>query len=272
MPTRYLKESITESDDIDKLSPFEETVFYRLIVIVDDFGRMDGRLNILRSRLFPLKSPKEMTEKHIDDALKALADVGLVQRYTVNGKPFLWLTGWFSHQKPRAIKSKYPGPDEAEEEQTDTVADTCQQMIADSDKILRNRNRNSNRNSIIEDCTMPAEADTVPEVPASPTVITLVLNTGEEYPITQAMVDQLAPIYPGVNIMAQLNAMKGWRIGNPAKRKTKRGIMAFVTNWLKREQDEASRNRPNGYKPQPKQYQAGPNGVDIQPGENPFRR
>lgn len=268
MPTRYLKESICSSDDIEKLSAFDETVFYRLIVNVDDYGRMDGRLPILRSKLFPLK---DIRDAQIEKALQALSSAELVERYTVCGKPFVRLTGWFKHQNPRAKESKYPGPEDAEED-LHTDAGTCMQMDTDSDKILRNRNRNRNRNSIIEVCTEPADADTVQEVPASPTVITLVLNTGEEYPITQAMVDQLAPIYPGVNIMEQLNAMKGWCIGNPTKRKTKRGIMAFVTNWLKRSQDEASRNRPNGYKPQQKQYQAGPNGVDIQPGENPFRR
>jgi hypothetical protein len=32
--------------------------------------------------------------------------------------------------------------------------------------------------------------------------------------------------------------MKGWLISNPKKRKTKAGIMRFVTNWLSREQDK----------------------------------
>ena len=45
MPNRILKESICRSEEIDSLSWFEEVLFYRLIVICDDFGRYDGRAN-----------------------------------------------------------------------------------------------------------------------------------------------------------------------------------------------------------------------------------
>ena len=55
MPNRIIKESICYSEDINALSAFEETVFYRLIVNCDDYGRLDGRMAFLRSRLFPLK-------------------------------------------------------------------------------------------------------------------------------------------------------------------------------------------------------------------------
>ena len=43
MPNRIIKESICTSENIDQLSPFCETVFYRLIVNVDDYGRIDAR-------------------------------------------------------------------------------------------------------------------------------------------------------------------------------------------------------------------------------------
>ena len=37
--------------------------------------------------------------------------------------------------------------------------------------------------------------------------------------------------------MAELRKMKGWCEGNPAKRKTRRGIVRFVNTWLAKEQD-----------------------------------
>ena len=43
MPNRIIKESVCYSDDLDQLTAFEETVFYRLIVRVDDNGRIDAR-------------------------------------------------------------------------------------------------------------------------------------------------------------------------------------------------------------------------------------
>ena len=47
MPNRIIKETICTSDTIERLTPFEETFFYRLIVNCDDYGRMDARPAIL---------------------------------------------------------------------------------------------------------------------------------------------------------------------------------------------------------------------------------
>jgi hypothetical protein len=77
MPNRIIKESICYSDDIDQLTPFEETVFYRLLVRCDDNGRMDARPAFMRSMLFATKLT--VTEKQVRDATVKLAEVGLIR-------------------------------------------------------------------------------------------------------------------------------------------------------------------------------------------------
>lgn len=108
VPNRILKESICTSESIDQLKPFEETFYYRLIVNCDDYGCMDGREKILKSKLFPLK--ETITVKNISDALGKLASLGLVVRYELDGKPFLFLPTWEVHQQIRAKRRKYPEP------------------------------------------------------------------------------------------------------------------------------------------------------------------
>ena len=54
MGNRILKESIRMSEQIDSLSWFEETVFYRLIVTVDDYGVYHANPVVLAHILFPL--------------------------------------------------------------------------------------------------------------------------------------------------------------------------------------------------------------------------
>ena len=108
MPNRILKESICTSETIDELSAFEETFFYRLIVSCDDYGIMDARPAILKSRLFPLK---EIRLQQIEDALRKLTSAELVSTYEVDGKPFLLMNTWDRHQQIRAARGKYPGPD-----------------------------------------------------------------------------------------------------------------------------------------------------------------
>ena len=108
MPNRILKESICTSDTIDQLNWFEEALYYRLIVSCDDFGRFDGRCAIIKNRLFPLK--ESVTMKSVESALNRLATVGLVALYEVDGRPYLQLPTWGSHQRIRNQKSKYPVP------------------------------------------------------------------------------------------------------------------------------------------------------------------
>lgn len=108
MPNRIIKESVCGSETVDALSWFEEVFFYRLIVNCDDYGRMDARPAILRSRLFPLKS---VTDKQVVSALQSLRSVGIVDLYEVDGRPFLQIRTWERHQIIRAKKSRYPSPD-----------------------------------------------------------------------------------------------------------------------------------------------------------------
>lgn len=109
MPNRIIKESICTSDSIDGLDWFSEVLFYRLIVNCDDFGRFDGRVAIIKNRLFPLKD--NLTAKTVSGAIEKLASAGLVTLYVFEGKPYLYLPTWYHHQSKRASFSKYPDPE-----------------------------------------------------------------------------------------------------------------------------------------------------------------
>lgn len=109
MPNRIIKESICTSDTLDELTWFEEAVFYRLIVNCDDYGRFDGRLAVVKNKLFPLK--ENITIKSVSDAINKLSTVGLVILYEYEDKPYMQLVTWAKHQQVRAKKSKYPAYD-----------------------------------------------------------------------------------------------------------------------------------------------------------------
>ena len=138
MPNRILKESICTSDSIDQLSAFEETVFYRLIVNCDDFGRFDGRPKIIASKLFPLK---DIRINQIESALRTLTSAELVILYEVDGKPFLQMKTWDRHQQIRAKKSKYPAPESGNitSDSGNNASDIiCNQLISNDIKCPRN--------------------------------------------------------------------------------------------------------------------------------------
>lgn len=109
MPNRLLKEGICTSDAINMLSSDSEVLFYRLLVVADDYGRMDGRVQIIKSQCFPLKD--SFTLEKITDLLQELSDADLISFYKCNNKPFFYIKKW--EQRVRS-KSKYPEPNNNE--------------------------------------------------------------------------------------------------------------------------------------------------------------
>ena len=106
MPTRYLRPGIRDSEVIDALSPLAETLFYRLLVTVDDFGRADARASMVKAACFPIKD--SVTAAKCADLLRELDKNGLVHIYEHDGKPYMQMRKW--ENAPRASKSKFPEP------------------------------------------------------------------------------------------------------------------------------------------------------------------
>lgn len=245
MPARIVKESICTSESMAKLSWFEQVFFGRLIVSVDDYGRMDARTAIIRGRLFPLDNHR-VTLDDIQAALFRMSEVEMVTLYEVNGKPYLQLTNWDKNQKPRANKSKCPAPDD-ENAVLQTSANICMQTQANA-PVFDIRNSYSIFDIRNSDLCTEQNGDAVSSMPPEPeekpkAVIFLTLNDKSEYPIFEKQVTEWESLYPAVDVMQQLRAMKGWINANPKQRKTKTGILKFVNAWLSKEQNRGGGKR-----------------------------
>lgn len=237
MPNRVIKESAFLSERISELSDFEFRLWVGLITQADDAGRGDARPAIIKGRVFALRD--RTTLKDIEVALRNLAAVGCVSLYTVGGKPYFQFPNWAKHQRVRDAKPKYPGIDECD------FGGESPQPAANGGEELHTRARLRIQSNPIQ-----SESNNSTELPSAPPVLTLTLNDGSEYPITQDDVAEWQTAFPNVDVMQQLHAMKLWCKDNPKKRKTKNGVRRFVTNWLDREQNRG------GFKPTVSQQQA----------------
>lgn len=134
MPNRIIKDSIRTSESINQLTAEEEVFWYRLITLLDDFGRYDGRPSVLRSAAFPLRVDS-VTVEMVEGYLVKLAEVGSISRYEVGGKPYLVAGAWATHNPPRAKASRWPDPPGSE--QTQASASRREQMspYSDSDSL-----------------------------------------------------------------------------------------------------------------------------------------
>ena len=120
MPSRILREGILTSERVDMLSPQCELFYRRLMSVVDDFGRFDGRPQMLRVSCFPLRVDR-VREADISRWLDELQTAGLIALYAVNGKPYLEMHDF--RQQVRAKESRYPSKPEV---QSGCAADATQ--------------------------------------------------------------------------------------------------------------------------------------------------
>lgn len=211
MPNRLLKEGILDSASIDALTAEEEVFFYRLLVVSDDYGRMDARLPVLKSRLYPLRDDAKLTQK-IDGYLRSIVRQGLAILYQVDGKPYLQILKW--EQRVRS-KSKYPSSD-------------CGQMtdIGQSDVGLgkgKGKGKGAS-NEIANAIIFDAEN-----------------NCFENIDDSQRQLWSKA--YPAVNLDIELAKAASWLKANPTK--TKSNYNRFLTSWLDRSQNNGGTKNVN---------------------------
>lgn len=101
-----------------------------------------------------------------------------------------------------------------------------------------------------EDCPSPSpsplQKDKTKNTSAeqsSPPVILLPLTGEQEFSITESQSAEWGTLFPAVNVPQELRNMRAWLLANPRNRKTKSGVLRFVTSWLARQQNSA---KPGG--------------------------
>lgn len=109
-----MRAEILSSESLALVSRDADLLFRSLILIADDYGRLDGRIPVIRGAVFPLRP--EVTDKKVERWLAELVSIPdpPVRQYSVDGRTYLALTGWERHRgkSKRASDSKYPSPPE----------------------------------------------------------------------------------------------------------------------------------------------------------------
>lgn len=117
-------------------------------------------------------------------------------------------------------------------------------------------------------CPEPAED----AAPAIPPVLTFPTNgTGaKEWHLSAAKLAEYAEAFPGIDVLAECRKALQWIRDNPSKRKTPRGMPAFLGKWLGRAQNDAGRfgtpSQPNPL-PKPSGATGGPKSAAPDPSE-----
>lgn len=114
MPQRFLRPGLTTSDRWNSCSFEAQSMYIRILTLVDDFGRYDGRIPILHAHCFALRpdiKPQDSAGFRSELQTKGLLDV-----YTINGKEYIQVLRW--QERARSERSKYPDPQDSAAERS----------------------------------------------------------------------------------------------------------------------------------------------------------
>lgn len=165
-----------------------------------------------------------ISESKVERVLKRFENEQQIEQQTSNKNRIITVVNWAKYQ------DTFEQSEQQSEQQVNNKWTTSEQQVNTYKKDKKEKNYNNNNNKDI--CAEQASC-------SPPSVfIKLLLNDKTEYPINEILVDKLQSIYPAVDVKTELRKMQGWLIGNPRYRKTKQGIMRFITTWLSKEQDK----------------------------------
>lgn len=239
MPNRIIKESLCSSEKISSLTDFEFRLWIGLITQADDTGRGDARPAIIKGHIFPLRD--RITVKDISGALHGLAAKGCISLYEIDGRSYFWFPSWAKHQRIRDAKPKFPAPpsEELSFQSENSDLDQFAATRGESRQLAANRGEPPQLAALIQSNPIQSNPNiSALSAESEETEIELILNTGELYPVSKTKADRWRELYPSVDVSQELRNMAAWLENNPAKRKTKTGILRFCNGWLAREQDK----------------------------------
>lgn len=217
MPNRLLREGVCTSDSINELTSEEEVLFYRLLVVADDFGHMDGRTAIIKAQCFPLKDTA--TVARIETWVAGLVRKSMLAQYKVAGRSFLAILRWECRVR---TNPKYPLPSD---EDATRIAALCAQP---ADNLPTDGDNQPPGLGLGLGKGLGASGNSVAFDAAS-----------AEFRVPDLLMTQWAKAYPAVDLDIELTKASAWLVANPKNQKS--NYARFLTNWLTKAQDKAPR-------------------------------
>ena len=173
----------------------------------------------------------------IEGWLSELEREACIVRYKVEGSSFMQIAKWLSHQKiDKPTRSKFPEFDESSRILANPRDEVGKSIESSPLERKGEEGRGYGGDQEGKGSAEP-RGDSTPSAPPEPAVVSIPLIDKSEFGVTQSQLDEWAHSFPAVDVLQQLREMRQWCMANPTKKKTRRGVLAFVTRWLGSEQD-----------------------------------
>lgn len=126
MPQRFLRPGIRTSERWNSVSFAAQSLYVRLLTLVDDYGRYDGRASVLWGECFAVWNEQNpdvsVNLQQVEEMLQQLAAKELIHRYE-NGRKVVQIVQWQERVREGCV-SKWPAFGE--------LAATCSDLLLPS--------------------------------------------------------------------------------------------------------------------------------------------
>jgi len=140
---RLLSKNIILSRKLNSISEGAENLYYRLLVMSDDFGCYHADPAIIKGTAYTLKN---ISLSSIEKRLIELDEINLINMYKVNGESYIQIKKFEEYQRFRSdIKRKSEYPTFEQRSRNESVRNRTDSNV-ESSSVSNNRNRSNNNN------------------------------------------------------------------------------------------------------------------------------
>ena len=193
---------------------------------------IDGRKWVYNSSSQWAEQLPFFSSRTIERIIKSLKEKGLIIVSSHNKKSFD-RTNWYSidYDALNRVLNEI-----IEDENKKCEIETDKMAVSETDKLSGPIPENTTENTTENNSRIIAQTSQKSSEPPAD-VAAIPLNDGTEWTPTMSLAKEYIDLYPNVDVKQAFNAMRAWCMSNPSRRKTRRGITAFVNRWLSKEQD-----------------------------------
>lgn len=239
---RTIKPEFWRNKQLAALPPFTRLVAIALLNVADDEGYFEADVALIRGDVFPF----EENCVSIHGALSELSRIGYVELRESSNKGQVGLI--LAFQKHQVINRPTPSKirDFFEESPIKSNNNNDSRRThggLTEDSLLEREQGTGNREEEKEqgDSSEPSQASE----PYDPTIVfDLVGKNGGAWTPPKRLVEDFQRYYPNLDVGSQLRKAAAWHATNATKRKTRRGIEAFLNRWLSGESDRGGGRTP----------------------------
>lgn len=223
-----------DSEKLGRQNLLTRLTFVGLISLADDEGRGRGEPTFLRGRIHPYAP--DVTIEDFKKSLSNIIRIGLASFYEIEGCHYYALSGWKQNQYiEKPSRSMIPDPPKTDESGNG-------RGIEGDDSPLEGKGRDQGMDGKGKDnFSGEPQSDSPQQVDEMVLEFQVVGKGGHLWPLTKAKLQEYEGLYPNLNVLGLCSRMRQWCIDNPGKKKTARGMPAFIGRWLAKEAD-----RPKG--------------------------